>query len=183
MRCTQQPPRIRQTIGLDRVRRIAARRGVCARRDDFGDIELRAEPDSRPRHRRQRRRRPRSRFRPRPITTSRPATAHSISAATSWSALATRPLAASIARCGPIPAAAGPRRPPRIRVTAPGTRATAFRSGPIRRAISSAISARPLAASPASVRGSRRASISASPSTRAIPTSTFRWHCSRRRSI
>ena len=41
---------------------------------------------------------------------------------------------------------------------------------------------RPGAASPASARRSRPASTSASRSTRAVPRSTFRWRCSRRRS-
>ena len=55
-----------------------------------------------------------------------------------------------------------------------------FQRRTARSAISSAIAARPGAASPASARAWRRASISASPSTRAARRSTFRWRCNRR---
>ena len=50
------------------------------------------------------------------------------------------------------------------------------------RPISSATTARPVAASPGSARALRPASMSVSRSTRAAPPSTFRWRCSRRRS-
>ena len=90
---------------------------------------------------------------------------------------------ASAARCAEIRAAAAPPKPPTRRVSEPGGRPTESRPRPARRAISSAIIARPGAALRGSARASRPASMSGFRSTKAIPPSTFRWRCSRRRSI
>ena len=90
-----------------------------------------------------------------------------ISAAISWNGSATSRATASTACSGPIPAAAAPPRARKRRATGPGSRATGTLRRTARSAISSATPGRPGAAWPGSARGWRRASISASPSTRA----------------
>ena len=133
------------------------------------------KPSRHHRRRRHRRRRHRSRL---PIF--RLVLRSRISAATSWSGWATRRAADSAARRGAIPAAGAPRKPSMVRASGRGARPTGFPARPARKPISSAMIARRPAGSLALVPGSRRASMSASRSTRAEPASTCRWRCSRR---
>ena len=147
MRCSSRPSRDTERPGWTvsagsrlRSHGLCARRRCCRRRQARGARPASPPPPAATDLRR--RSRPRQ-FRPVGRQQRAP-----ISAAISWSGSATRPrrLRPRVAQQSRRRRRLGEHR--RRRASAPGSRPTAFRPGPTRKAISSATSARPMAASP-----------------------------------